>query len=162
MSVFGPLYTSVTLSCIALIRTGNDGLEGALITLVVIGSVWAEDSFAYLVGSAIGRHKMAPRTSPNKSWEGFFGGLVGAVVVWCVAAWFGVGGLTLPIGLACGFLEGLVAVMGDLFESRIKRSVGVKDSGNLLPGHGGLLDRTDSMIFGGVVAYFVLLLGGIV
>ncbi|MBR3158202.1 MAG: phosphatidate cytidylyltransferase [Atopobiaceae bacterium] len=162
MSVFGPLYTSVTLSCIALIRTGNDGLEGAIITLVVIGSVWVEDSFAYLVGSAIGKHKMAPRTSPNKSWEGFFGGLVGAVAVWVVAALFHVGGLSVPLGLACGFVEGLVAVMGDLFESRIKRSVGVKDSGNLLPGHGGLLDRTDSMLFGGVVAYFVLLLGGIV
>ena len=161
ITVFGPLYTSLTLSCLGMIRASDPGMHGALITLVTIGAVWAEDSFAYLVGSAIGSHKMAPRTSPNKSWEGFFGGLVGVLLVWCVAAWFRVAGLTFPVALGCGLAEGIVAVMGDLFESRLKRGVGVKDSGNLLPGHGGLLDRTDSMLFGSVVTFFVLLMGGI-
>ena len=160
-SAFGPIYTSLTLACIALVRNSDKGIEGALLALLVIGSMWAEDSLAYMVGSAIGTHKMAPRISPNKSWEGFYGGLIGAVGVWCVGAAFHVGGITWPIAIACGLAEGVVAVLGDLFESRIKRGVGVKDSGNLLPGHGGLLDRTDSMIFGGTVAYFILLFGGI-
>lgn len=161
VSVFGPVYTSLTLSCLALVRASNPGMQGALIALVTIGSVWVEDSFAYLVGSSIGKHKMAPRTSPNKSWEGFFGGIVGCVAVWCIAAFFGVGGLTMPVAALCGVVEAVVAVLGDLFESRIKRGVGVKDSGNILPGHGGLLDRTDSILFGSVVAYFILQLGGI-
>ena len=125
--------------------TPGIGIENALLSLIVIGAMWAEDSMAYLIGSAFGAHKMAPRISPNKSWEGFFG----------------VCGLSLPLAIICGLCEGVVSVMGDLFESRVKRGVGVKDSGNLLPGHGGLLDRMDSVLFGGTVAYFILLLGGI-
>ncbi len=161
VSVLGPTYTSMPLSCVALVRASNPGIEGACLALCVIGALWAEDSFAYLIGSSLGKHKMAPRISPNKSWEGFYGGILGSVFVWSLAAAFGVAGITWPIAMICAVLEGFVAVIGDLFESRIKRGVGVKDSGNLLPGHGGLLDRADSMLFGGVVAYFVLLLGGI-
>ncbi len=161
ISAFGPIYTSLTLACIALIRNSDKGLDGALLALLVIGSMWAEDSVAYMVGSAIGSHKMAPRISPNKSWEGFFGGLVGCLIVWCIGAALHIGGLTWPIALICGVAEGIFAVLGDLFESRIKRGVGVKDSGNLLPGHGGLLDRTDSVLFGGTIAFFILLYGGI-
>lgn len=161
VSAFGPIYTSLTLACIALVRASNTGVGGALLALLVIGAIWVEDSAAYLVGSSFGRHKMAPRISPNKSWEGFYGGLAGSVAVWCVGAAFGVGGITWPLAIACGVVEGVMAVLGDLFESRVKRGVGVKDSGNLLPGHGGLLDRTDSMIFGGVVAFFLLHYGGI-
>ena len=162
INLFGPLYTSLTLSCLAMIRASDAGMGGAIVTLLTIGSVWAEDSFAYLVGSAFGRHKMAPRTSPNKSWEGFFGGLIGTIAVWSVGALcLDVPGLTLPLALAVGFVEGIVAVVGDLFESRIKRGVGVKDSGNILPGHGGMLDRTDSILFGSVVTYYILLFGGI-
>ena len=144
-----------------MLRASNTGIGGALLALLVIGSIWAEDSVAYLVGSSMGRHKMAPRISPNKSWEGFFGGLVGSMLVWSLGAIFHIAGITWPIALACGMCEGLVSVLGDLFESRLKRGVGVKDSGNLMPGHGGLLDRTDSLLFGGVMAYFVLLVGGI-
>lgn len=161
VSLFGPLYTSCTLSFITMLRASNPGIGGAFLALLVIGSIWAEDSVAYLVGSSIGRHKMAPRISPNKSWEGFFGGLVGSMLVWSLGAIFHIAGITWPIALACGLCEGLVSVLGDLFESRLKRGVGVKDSGNLMPGHGGLLDRTDSLLFGGVMAYFVLLVGGI-
>lgn len=160
ITLFGPVYCSLTLSCLALIRVNDPSLKGSFIALVIIGAIWAEDSCAYLVGSSIGRHKMAPRISPNKSWEGFYGGLIGAVGVWCVGAALHIGGLTFPIAIACGLLEGVAAVMGDLFESRLKRGVGVKDSGNLLPGHGGLLDRTDSLLFGSVVAYVFFVLGG--
>ncbi len=162
VSLFGPIYTSLTLASLALVRASDKGLTGALLALLVIGAIWIDDSAAYLVGSAFGKHKMAPRISPNKSWEGFFGGLVGCIVVWCIGAALHVGGLTWPLAIACGLLEGIIAVMGDLFESRMKRGVGVKDSGNLLPGHGGLLDRADSMLFGGTIAYFILLLGGII
>lgn len=161
VTLFGPLYTSFMLSFITLLRASNPGLDGALLALLVIGSIWAEDSFAYLVGSTIGSHKMAPRISPNKSWEGFYGGLLGSLVVWSIGAVFHVGGISWPLAIACGLIEGVVAVFGDLFESRIKRGVGVKDSGNLMPGHGGLLDRTDSLLFGGAVAYAVLSLGGV-
>ena len=160
ITLFGPVYCSLTLSCLTPIRVSDPTLAGSFIVLVIIGAIWAEDSCAYLVGSTIGRHKMAPRISPNKSWEGFYGGLVGAVGVWCVGAALHIGGLTFPIAIACGLLEGVAAVMGDLFESRLKRGVGVKDSGNLLPGHGGLLDRTDSLLFGSVVAYVFFVLGG--
>ncbi len=160
ITLFGPVYCSLTLSCLALIRVNDPTIQGSFIALVIIGAIWAEDSCAYLVGSTIGRHKMAPRISPNKSWEGFYGGLIGAVGVWCVGAALHVGGLTFPIAIACGLLEGIAAVMGDLFESRLKRGVGVKDSGNLLPGHGGLLDRTDSLLFGSAVAYVLFVLGG--
>lgn len=161
VSLFGPIYTSLTLSFISLTRASGPGLGGALLALLVIGSIWIEDSAAYLVGSSIGKHKMAPRISPNKSWEGFFGGIVGSLVVWCIGAFFHVSGISWMLAIVCGFSESVVAVLGDLFESRLKRGVGVKDSGNLLPGHGGLLDRTDSMIFGGTIAFFILHFGGL-
>ena len=161
VTVFGPLYTSSTLAYFVLMRAQDTSINGAWLPLVVIGSIWAEDSFAYLFGSTLGKHKMAPRISPNKSWEGFLGGLLGMIVVWCACAFFGVAGLTMPVAVCCAFGVGVISVMGDLFESRIKRGVGVKDSGRIMPGHGGMLDRTDSMIFGSVVAYYILVIGGI-
>ena len=109
-------------------------------------SVWANDSFAYLFGSKFGKHKLAPRISPNKSWEGFYGGLLGSMLVWFLIAVFG--------AIDMNPLFALLFV-GDLFESRIKRGVGLKDSGSIMPGHGGLLDRTDSMIFGTMAAFLL-------
>ena len=161
VTIFGPIYTSLTLSSLAMIRAHDPGFDGALLALVVMGAIWLEDSAAYLVGSRLGKHKMAPRISPNKSWEGFAGGIMGCVIAWCIGAVLHVCGLTWPLAILCGVVESIIAVFGDLFESRIKRGVGVKDSGSILPGHGGLLDRTDSMLFGGFVCYFLLLLGGI-
>lgn len=109
-----------------------------------------------------GVHKLAPRISPHKSWEGFYGGIIASVVIWVAMAAIGVAGLELPLALLGGLLVGIAGVVGDLFESRLKRGVGVKDSGNLMPGHGGLLDRSDSMLFGSMAAYFVLFFGGII
>ncbi|MDM8270959.1 phosphatidate cytidylyltransferase [Thermophilibacter provencensis] len=161
VTAFGPLYTSLAFSSIVLVRVYDAGVPGALLTLGIMFSIWGNDAMAYFVGSAIGSHKLAPRISPSKSVEGFFGGIVGSVIVWVVLAVFLVPNLDVALAVACGLVVGFAGVIGDLFESRIKRGVGVKDSGNLIPGHGGLLDRSDSMLFGGMAAYFLLLFGGI-
>ena len=161
VTAFGPLYTSLAFSSVVLIRKFDPGLTGALVTLAVMLSIWANDAFAYFVGSALGRHKLAPRISPSKSVEGFIGGIFGSVLVWVLLAVFVVGDMSVPMAVLCGLVVGVAGVIGDLFESRLKRGAGVKDSGNVLPGHGGLLDRSDSMLFGGMAAFFLLLFGGI-
>ena len=160
VTAFGPLYTSLAFASIILLRKTDSGMTGSLLILAVMFSIWANDAFAYFVGSAIGSHKLAPRISPNKSVEGFVGGLVGSVLVWALISVFILKDLPLELALVIGLVVGVVAVVGDLFESRLKRGVGVKDSGNVLPGHGGLLDRSDSMLFGGTAALFLLYLGG--
>jgi phosphatidate cytidylyltransferase len=162
ITVFGPIYTSLTFSCVVLIRNSDPGMNGAMLTLGVMLSIWANDSVAYLVGSRIGVHKMAPRISPKKSWEGFWAGLVGSIIVWVIIGVVHLDSISLPLAIIIGIVEGFMSVVGDLFESRIKRGVGVKDSGNIMPGHGGLLDRSDSMIFGSMVAYVLLVIGGVI
>ena len=153
VTAFGPLYTSLSLSTVVLLRSTESSFSIPWITLAVMLSVWANDSFAYLVGSQFGKHKLAPRISPNKSWEGFAGGLVGSMLVWFFIALFGGIDMSPLFALLFGVVEGFFSVIGDLFESRIKRGVGLKDSGSIMPGHGGLLDRTDSMIFGTMAAF---------
>ena len=161
LSVFGALYTGFALSALLLVRMGaGGGWPGAFLALGVFASVLADDIFAYLVGSKLGRHKMAPRISPKKSWEGFVAGVVGSVAVWCVLP-FLVPALSFGWALAGGVACALSGVLGDFAESRIKRDVGVKDSGSLMPGHGGLLDRNDSLILASVASYLVLLLSGV-
>ncbi|MEA3066549.1 MAG: phosphatidate cytidylyltransferase [Sphingomonadales bacterium] len=107
---------------------------------------WATDIFAYFAGRSIGGPKLAPKISPNKTWAGLLGGMAGAAVVGGVAAWqFGISA-ELPDFLWLGAPMGLLAQLGDLYESRVKRRLGVKDSGTLLPGHGGVLDRLDGLL----------------
>ncbi|HEY0112899.1 MAG TPA: phosphatidate cytidylyltransferase [Allosphingosinicella sp.] len=104
---------------------------------------WSTDIFAYFAGRSIGGPKLAPRISPNKTWAGLLGGMAGAALVGGVAAWFfGIGEPFLYLGAPMG----LLAQLGDLYESRVKRRLGVKDSGNLIPGHGGVLDRVDGLL----------------
>lgn len=161
ITAFGPIYTSMAFSCISFIRASDPGWGGFFLTLGVMGSVWANDSAAYLVGSRLGKHKLAPRISPNKSVEGFWGGIAASMAVWALMGAFKIQGLTMPHALLTGAIVAFTSVVGDLFESRIKRGVGVKDSGDIMPGHGGLLDRSDSMLFGGMTAYVLLHIGGI-
>jgi phosphatidate cytidylyltransferase len=161
VTAFGPIYTSLLCSCVVLIRASDPTYVGGVLTFGCMASIWASDATAYLVGSRFGRHKLAPKISPNKSVEGFWGGLAGCVIVWVVMWGLRLWPLSLPVALMSGLAVGIVSVVGDLFESRIKRGVGVKDSGRIMPGHGGMLDRTDSMIFGSVVAYYILGIGGI-
>lgn len=158
ITVFGAIYTGMTLSALVAVRSSavlsNAGCVALCIGIMV--SVWVNDSFAYLVGSRFGKHKMVPKISPKKSWEGFAGGIVGSVAVWLCLLFFPQTHITVPVALACGVFCGITGVVGDLVESRIKRGAGVKDSGNMIPGHGGLLDRSDSMLFVAITAYFLL------
>ncbi len=156
-TVFGAVYVGFALSHLVLLRSLDGGTELALAAVV---SVWVNDVLAYLVGSKIGVHKMTPVISPNKSWEGFMAGTVGTLVVWLCAAYVADLGITLAWSMILGIAVALASVTGDLFESRLKREAGVKDSGSLLPGHGGFLDRIDSLILVSVVAYYLLVVGG--
>lgn len=157
VTVFGAVYVGFTLSHLVLIRQLESGVIFALVTIL---SVWANDIFAYLIGSAIGKHPLAPSVSPKKSWEGFVAGTIGTVSVWLIAGVL----LGLEIGwgvlVAIGGVASIAAVIGDLAESRIKREAHVKDSGSLLPGHGGFLDRFDSLIMVAIVTYYALVLAG--
>ncbi len=111
--------------------------------LVVLVLVWIADTAAYFVGRAWGRRKLAPAISPGKTWEGAAGGLIGALAYAIIGAfWFQ--GIAWAPYLAAAALLAMVSIVGDLFESAAKRQAGVKDSGSLLPGHGGILDRIDS------------------
>lgn len=161
VTVFGPLYTSLSFSSLVLVRVEVGGWEGAVLVLGIMASIWLNDAAAYLVGSALGRHKLAPSISPNKTWEGCVGGIVVSVLIWVLLEVFFVPDLGLPLAFITGIVVGVASVVGDLFESRLKRGVGVKDSGNVMPGHGGLLDRSDSMLLGALAAYFMLRWGGI-
>jgi phosphatidate cytidylyltransferase len=124
--------------------------------LVLLVSVWVNDSAALLTGSLLGRHKLAPRLSPNKTWEGSIGGFLGAAAVaWGGLAWLGADHPRWRL-LVVFLVAALAAQLGDLVESMLKRAAGVKDSGHLLPGHGGLLDRLDAIILAGPVFYGLL------
>ncbi|MCL4079590.1 phosphatidate cytidylyltransferase [Coriobacteriia bacterium Es71-Z0120] len=156
-TVFGAAYVGFSLAHLVLIRELDAGTELVLATVV---SVWANDSFAYLIGSTVGRHKMAPTISPKKSWEGFVAGTLFTTAVWAVTGAVADVGLPLGAMAAVGLAASGAAVLGDLAESRLKREAGVKDSGRLLPGHGGFLDRFDSMIVVAIVAYYALIAAG--
>lgn len=156
-TVFGAIYVGFTLSHLVLLRALDSGAELVVITLA---SVWAMDTFAYLIGSAIGRHPLAPHVSPKKSWEGFAAGMLGTVAAWGIGWWIISTPLPLWLFLATGVVVSIAALLGDLAESRLKREVGVKDSGKWFPGHGGFLDRFDSMILVSLVVYYMLVFGG--
>lgn len=158
VTVFGALYVGYGLAHLVLIRELESGLT---IALVMIVSIWANDVLAYLVGSALGRHRLAPRISPKKSWEGLLAGTLGTIAVWIAGGQLGDLGLSVGTLAAIGIAASVAAVTGDLAESRIKREVGVKDSGRLLPGHGGFLDRFDSFILVSVVTYYAVQIAGL-
>jgi phosphatidate cytidylyltransferase len=118
----------------------------SLLPLAIIAMVWINDTFAYLVGTLLGKHKMTPRLSPGKTWEGFLGGilftLLGGWVIYRIT-----GTLTPGNWILISLIVGSVGLLGDLFESGLKRKMNVKNMGGLLPGHGGVLDRFDSLLF---------------
>ncbi|MBR5259020.1 MAG: phosphatidate cytidylyltransferase [Eggerthellaceae bacterium] len=160
VSFFGAVYCGLLLSTLVLLRQALDAPWGGVLVLLVYASVWANDSFAYLIGCKFGKHKLAPRISPKKSWEGFIAGLVGSMAVWCLITFVPGVNLGIPWALAFGLVCGLMSVLGDLAESRIKRNSGVKDSGTIMPGHGGLLDRCDSLFLAASTATILLVGSG--
>jgi phosphatidate cytidylyltransferase len=157
----GVVYTGFLLSHLLLLRNLGGGRgwdQGLGWVALAFFCTWAADSFAYFAGRAFGRRKLAPKISPGKSVEGFLGGLVGTVIVGAI--WAPVIGQTWLLGAGVGLAVALIAPVGDLAESALKRYAGVKDSGKLLPGHGGVLDRFDSSLFVLPVVYYVVLLVG--
>lgn len=151
-TLMGMLYVALPLSLLILIPAllGN-GVWNPWIVIFYIFIIWANDVFAYLFGITLGRHRLFERISPKKSWEGFFGGLLGAMAMGYVASLVLEADAMTWIGLA--LVAAIAGVFGDLVESLFKRSVNLKDSGNFIPGHGGWLDRFDALIFSAPFAF---------
>jgi phosphatidate cytidylyltransferase len=143
-------------SFLALLLRRPDGQWYVILTVLLTA---ASDISAYAVGYRLGRHKLAPAVSPGKTWEGVAGGLLGAMAVAAVAGPLVIDQLAVGHAVALGALVAVVGVLGDLSESSIKRSLGIKDFGRVLPGHGGMMDRVDAMLFTLPVAHLVLLAG---
>lgn len=159
LTVGGTLYAGWLFSLFILLRNLPDGLP---LVLLAVLSTFACDSSAYLVGKAWGRHRMVPHLSPGKTWEGAAGGFVAALLSSIALALIFITlipHLQTRIGLVeaaiLGGVVGVAAQLGDLAESLLKRSVQAKDAGGLIPGHGGVLDRLDSLLFSGAAVYFL-------
>ncbi len=151
-TLLGLVYIALPLALLVgvpLLLTG--GAWNPLVMILYILIIWCSDSFAYLVGVTMGRHRLYEKISPKKSWEGFFGGVAGSIVMAVITAKLLGADVWMWIGV--GVVISVMGCLGDLVESMFKRTCGVKDSGTLLPGHGGVLDRFDSLIF---TAPFVL------
>ncbi len=140
----GFLYGAVGLTALSSLRLRDDGLSWVICALVI---TWANDTAAYFAGRFLGRHKLYPAVSPNKTWEGFVGGLVGSVGGLFITRAFFYPVLTVTDCLVLGVAGGILGPIGDLCESMLKRAYGVKDSGRIIPGHGGILDRIDALLF---------------
>lgn len=154
VTLLGVLYLGVTLSFLVAIRLLQEG-EWLVFFLLLV--TWVGDTAAYYAGTVWGRHQLAPRISPKKSIEGLAGGLIGAIIAAYVARWWF---LPMLSAFDCAILAVLltgVGLWGDLAESAMKRSVGAKDSGGVLPGHGGMLDRLDSLLFTAPTFYYYVI-----
>lgn len=141
----GFLYLGASLCSLGIAFDMSESWQFILLFFVLI---WLNDTGAYLTGSRFGRTRLCERLSPKKSWEGFWGGMIFCMVAGAIAGHFVVGPIKNIFGGAfLGMVVSIAATLGDLFESALKRHAGVKDSGNLIPGHGGILDRIDSLLF---------------
>lgn len=149
-TILGMVYVGLFGSHWVLLR----GLsEGMALMFLVLASTWCADTGAYFVGRWLGRRRLAPEVSPNKTVEGALGGVVGGLLgAAATGAWFGLPAAWVGVG---GLVCALSGQLGDLWESALKREAQVKDSGSLLPGHGGVLDRFDGLLFSGVVGYYL-------
>ncbi|MEE9542540.1 MAG: phosphatidate cytidylyltransferase [Thermodesulfobacteriota bacterium] len=158
LRMLGVVYVSLLLTHFLLLRESRDGHWWLLFALVI---VWAGDTSAYYGGRRFGKRKLAPKISPNKTVEGAFAGIIGSMAAGVI--FVQIFSLSLPVFLTLlmGALAGGAGILGDLFESYLKRRAGVKDSGRLIPGHGGLLDRIDGTLFAVPVVYYFLFFTGV-
>lgn len=156
-TLLGVIYVALPMALLPYVAllVAQEWNSWIIVALLVI--IWANDVFAYLVGVSFGRHRLCERISPKKSWEGFFGGVAGAVVAGAVAA--RLLGFSVGAGCAAAVVAAVAGVCGDLVESLFKRAAGVKDSGALIPGHGGLLDRFDALLIAVPPLFLAALLG---
>ena len=155
-TIAGILYVGWLLSHFVALRGLDEGRNWVFLALF---ATFGSDTAAFFAGRALGRHHLAPGISPGKTWEGAIAGILGAIIV---SLLFTIPSpLSLPLGygqaIVLGLLVSLFGQLGDLIESLLKRNMGVKDSGRLLPGHGGALDRIDSVVFAGVVVYYYVI-----
>jgi phosphatidate cytidylyltransferase len=154
LALFGGIYLGWLGSTLIAVRMMDDG---AALVVLIYGAVIVSDTAAYFVGRTWGRHKLSPRVSPKKTWEGYIGSVIGGMIFGALA-----GGLpdtevlTWGHGALIGLLIGVLGTVGDLGISAIKRQVGAKDSSHLIPGHGGILDRTDSVLVSAAIGYYYL------
>jgi phosphatidate cytidylyltransferase len=153
-TVLGVVWVGLGLAYILLLRDLPE--HGRLAIFTVLLAVFAADTLAYFTGRLIGRHKLAPVLSPGKTWEGLVASTIAAVLV-SFFALYHQHFLTVGESLVLGAAIAVAAPMGDLFESGVKRDLGVKDSGRILAAHGGVLDRVDALLFASVAAYYVIL-----
>lgn len=164
-AMFSFLYGPVMLSFLYLLREGFD--DGIYLVWFVFLASWGSDTCAYCVGVLIGKHKMTPKLSPKKSVEGAVGGILGAALLFVLYTHFVIDQytmttLSLPLAAVLGAVGALVSMVGDLAASAVKRDHGIKDYGKLIPGHGGIMDRFDSVIVAGPIVFLGIVLMGIV
>jgi phosphatidate cytidylyltransferase len=157
-TLFGALYTGYLGGFVIRLKMQGDTLEGKhwgtdLLLLLVL-MTWANDIFAYIFGKRFGKHALAPVASPKKTWEGAAAGLLGSLGVAFLLREFAIHSLSTTDVIVVTVIIVVLGILGDLCESLLKRSAGVKDSGTILPGHGGALDRLDSMIFAATALYY--------
>jgi phosphatidate cytidylyltransferase len=150
---FGPFFVAVPLTLLALMRR-TLGDAGPGVVLLCLGLAWFADTSAYFAGRFLGRRKLYEAVSPKKTLEGAIGGLLGSVV-WALlgSLWFLRGSLPLAHAVPLAVVAGVLGQAGDLAESLLKRSTGIKDSGDIVPGHGGVLDRVDALLMTSVVVF---------
>lgn len=156
VSLLGILFIAFLLAHISLIRQMENGREWVIF---LVATVWAGDIFAYLCGSFFGKHKLYPKISPNKTYEGLGGALLGSVLIALTFTRLFIPQVSAGRCVLLGLGLGLVGQFGDFTESMLKRSAQVKDSGTIIPGHGGMLDRLDSFLFSSPLLYYSLLYG---
>ncbi len=162
-TVSGAIYPALFLAFLVKLRLargpGLGDREAFYLTLATVVLIWATDTFAYYTGKAVGRHPLAPKVSPKKTWEGSVGGALGALAVAVALKLTVLAFLPWVHLVVVALLCGVVSQLGDLAESKMKRAVDVKDSGAILPGHGGLLDRLDALILAAPLVYLYLAYG---
>ncbi|MBQ0105023.1 MAG: phosphatidate cytidylyltransferase [Armatimonadetes bacterium] len=163
-TLFGAIYIGWLISHLVSLRCldgsvslfGKNIALGSALVMFCIICTSATDTFAFFIGKKFGKHKIAPKSSPNKTWEGSVGGWLGCVIFGTL--WGYVSGLPLVHTIIMSIVCGVISQLGDLTESSIKREIGIKDFSNLIPGHGGILDRIDSLLFTAPFVYYYIII----